>query len=128
MTEIERAIDLVPEGETAIVLLTRGELFTRNADGTGTTGNWKFNPNNGRQISRVIVCYEYNDRRSIDVLIADYVGAVCPIETGRYETDGRWVIRMAGIHRVGTTRHNWKQFADAGTNPVRFLSNPPRPR
>ena len=126
MTLIDRAMDLVAQGETAIVLLTRGDLLAVNENGTGTTGHWKFNPHSGRRITKVIIYFEDSGSQIRKVFVADYAGAICPIEVDKYHSDGRWVIRLTGFHEVGTTQYNWKRFADAGTNPVRFLSKPTR--
>ena len=123
MSVIDKAIDLVPLGETAIVFLTRGDFLTWNPDGTGATGPWKCTPQR-RRLNRVIIYFEQGDHLDIDILVGNYDGAVYPVEVGKYVTPGRWMITMTDIKKVGTTSNNWKKFADAGTNPVRYLSKP----
>lgn len=37
--------DIINAGETVLVVFTRGNYFTYEQDGNGSTGNWKINKN-----------------------------------------------------------------------------------
>ncbi|MEP6757157.1 MAG: hypothetical protein ABJA67_16755 [Chthonomonadales bacterium] len=120
MVQINKATELLSPGESAVVVLTDGRLFQWNSDDTGTSGNWKFNPN-GHQIVKVIVYYKFENQPVSDILIGNFEGTVAPQSSDDYKTDGRLVIKMSSLQKIGITRVNWKTFADAGANPVRFL-------
>jgi len=123
MNIIDRASSIIPQGETAIVLKTCGDELDINEDGTGRTGNWKFQPRGPRRIDKVIIFLDRAGSPESDVLMAEYGGFETPTRGGNYASPGRFVIRMSSIKQVGITRQIWKRFANAGTNPVRFLSN-----
>ncbi len=106
-----KARDYLSPDETAIVLCTGGPLFQVNADGTGTSGNWKIHPKPG--IDKVII-YLKSDPRMI--YIAQYTDVEPSNEAGRF------VIRFQNTRKLGVTGLNRLEFAEGGRNPIRYLS------
>ncbi|MBU4222202.1 MAG: HNH endonuclease [Euryarchaeota archaeon] len=95
--------DIINAGETVLVVFTRGNYFTYEQDGNGSTGNWKINKN--REIDKIIIYKRMtHDHNQI------YVGIKSDIIDSKEE--GRFVIRMKNIKLVGTTNHNWKEFKE----------------
>lgn len=111
-----RAIDVLNPGETALVLFTRGELFIHRSDGTGETGNWRIDPT--RISDRVIIYRRTQGGDGAEVFISHHAGWRPSTE------EGRWVIALTKISLLGTTHLDWGRFADAGTNPVRYITRP----
>jgi hypothetical protein len=118
MSTINNASSLLSPGETAIVIFTKGKNLELDLEGTGTgtTGNWITNPR--RRVDKVIVYRRdpYETSGESDVFIGEHAGLVGPNENGRY------IVKMRGVVCAGTTQRNWYDFADAGTNPIRYLT------
>ena len=115
---INHASDLLDPGESAIVVFTRNRHLVRiNADGSGTSGNWHTNPDHHDIPDKLII---YNRSSSVpqqnEVYVASYLHAV---GSG---SPGRVIIHFQDARHAGTTSRSWYDFADAGTNPVRYLS------
>jgi hypothetical protein len=116
---INHASELLSPGESAIVVFTRKmHLVRRNADGSGTSGNWHMNPDYHDIPDKLVI---YN-RPSADVphrnevYLATYLHAV---ESG---SPGRMIIHFQDIRQAGTTSKSWYDFAETGQGPVRYLS------
>jgi hypothetical protein len=117
------AKNLLKKGETAVVIFTKDIQFFRKPDGTGSSGNWIMNRH--RIADRVILYCRKHPRSTADIYLADFVpptnttdcygNPVPPNESPRV------VVHFAGCSHVGQTRKNWYQFADTGTNPIRWL-------
>jgi hypothetical protein len=117
--DINRAADLLDPGESAIALFTKGlRLVEINSDGSGSSGNWVTNPGHHETPNKVIIYDRVLGRIPLEshIYLGDYVGAANSPERGRL------VIRFQNLTQVGTTNQNWSHFADAGANPVRYLS------
>lgn len=110
-----QAKDLIDENETAVVFFTRGERFHIGEGGRGSTGNWKMAP--GRAFDKVIVYRRDPATQTNEVYVAIPVGVRPNGEADRY------IIDLADIRYVGTTEANWTTFAEAGPNPVRYLTS-----
>lgn len=108
-----KARDFIKPGETAMVIFTRGGRFEVNADHTGSTGNWVIDPN--RKIDRVIV-YHRNETANTNML---YIGSL--VQAEKTTENDRYNIRLAHIQYIGETTLHWKEFAEAGQNPIRYL-------
>ena len=115
MSMIERARDLLKEGESAVVIFTRGSNFQVHGDGTGVTGYWKVTPQ--VDVDRVII-YRRQPDRTNEVYMAKPVAVRGPDEEDRYS------IELAAVQRVGATEAKWYQFAETQANPVRYLAKP----
>lgn len=115
---INKASSLLGPGETAIVIFTEGGHLQLQRDGLGSTGNWKISAR--RAVDRVIIYRRdpAGTSRDNDAFIAFHAGLEGPDENGRY------IVRMQGVQYSGRTPHNWHYFADAGTNPIRYLTGP----
>ena len=115
--EFTEAEALLDAGETAVCLFTQGDDLDMRPDGTGTSGYWKINRR--RSIDRVVVYLRDAERSDANELyVADFAGLVGPRE------DGRYLIQLEHIEHVGFTRLNWRKFARANVNPVRYVSKP----
>ena len=110
------AHQLLQPGELGLCLLTDGRFFTRNVDGTGSTGIWVLNPQ--RQVDRIIIFHQVQrqERREVDLYTALPDGATGP------DADGRYTLHLREVQQAGTTDKRWQEFAQAGSNPVRYLT------
>ncbi len=117
MPTFDAAQGLLEPGETGLFVLTDGRNFTLRADGSGSTGFWFVRPS--RHVDRVVVCkQEFRDgRRFIDLFTARHDGVI-----GR--EDGRYTVKLLDVRLAGSTDRTWEEFADAGRNPVRYVSRP----
>jgi hypothetical protein len=116
------ASDLLNAGESAIVLFTRDMYLVFDQDGSGSSGYWRTNPSHHLRPDKVIIYNRPADQAlgQAEIYLANYVGAVAAAEaTWR----GRLVIQFQDAKLIGTTNRNWRDFAEAGANPVRYLSN-----
>lgn len=110
-----KARDFIKPGENVLVIFTKGTDLTLQPDGsTGTTGEWDINPD--RLVNRVII-YQRNDETSTNTLYIANRAGVEPAERA-----GRYNIKLEHVQYIGTTSSNWNEFAEAGTNPIRYLS------
>lgn len=112
MKLVETARDLLNEGETAMIIFTRGPEFVKHSDGTGLTGYWKMSP---RIDVDWLIIYLRKPNGSNEVYRAKPVAVKGPDENGRSG------IELAAIHFEGHTTATWYQFADTQANPVRYL-------
>ena len=109
-----KARDFIKPGESVIVIFTHGMHFDFYDDKTGSTGQWKIDPN--RRVDRVII-YDRNDEMNTNTLyIANYAG----VEPA--DREGRYNIQLTHVQYIGTTSANWVEFAEGGQNPIRYLS------
>jgi hypothetical protein len=111
-----KAVDVLQPGETALVLFTRGELFTTNPDRSGETGNWRLDPQ--RVPDRVVIYRRGDTTDSNEVFIASCAGFRPSKEPGRL------VLQLAKVSPAGTTHLNWRDFAQASSNPIRYVDRP----
>ena len=108
-----KARDFIKPGENVIVIFTRGLHFEPGDDNTGSTGEWDIDPN--RSVNRVII-YLRNDEMHTNILyIANHAGVKPADRKGRHN------ILLTHVQYIGTTSANWSEFAEAGTNPIRYL-------
>jgi hypothetical protein len=117
MPTFDTAQELLQPGETGLFVYTDGRHFTVNADGSGSTGFWVINPT--RQVDRVVVVREEfrGGQRFAELFTARHDGIIGP-------EDGRYTVRLLDVQLAGSTDRTWKEFADAGQNPVRYISRP----
>lgn len=108
-----KAHNLIKPGENVMVIFTHGNRFEIHDDNTGSTGNWTINPI--RLVERVIIYLRNKEMYTNIVYIANYAS----VETT--EEEGRYKIQLAHVQYVGTTYMNWCEFADGGSNPIRYL-------
>jgi hypothetical protein len=71
-----------------------------------------------RHFDKVILCIRRPDQAppQSDVYVASFVDTVASPEPRRF------VVRFRDARLVGTTNQSWSHFADAGANPVRYLT------
>jgi hypothetical protein len=108
-----RARDILSGGESGVVIFTDGSNLHIDDASKGTTGNWKMDPN--RQFDKVIIYKRDRETRTNVVYLAIPMGITESPEEGRY------VIELANIRRVGITDENWPGFSEGGRNPIRYL-------
>lgn len=107
-----KARDFIKPGETVIVLFTNGTLFELGHDNTGLTGNWKIHPN--LAVDRVLIYLRRHSKNSL------YISNNAGVE---YGAKNRYKIKLAHVQYIGETCLNWNQFAEGGSNPIRYLSS-----
>ncbi len=125
MNTINTAISLLRHGETAVVLNTDGELLEFKDGVPVRSGNWKISRRRieDSRVSKVIIYQRDPDRthQRNEVYVADYAG-VEPADANTRYGPGRYVVKMKSTRHVGSTRLNWREFAETFQNPVRFLT------
>lgn len=105
---------LLEPGQSAVAVFTRQDKLCLNADGTGSSGNWKLDA--AATFDKVVIyCREDPESQSGEVIVADYV------ETPPSAEPDRSVLHFRGAQRLGVTDRNWQEFASTGTNPVRLV-------
>lgn len=111
-----KAIDLVADGETAIVILTSGKHFEVNQEGFGSTGKWVIDPT--RRIDKVIVFRRDEEHKTQEVFVGE------PVDIVQSDRERRYVINLAKIRDLGRTSETWLSFADlkpGAQNPIRYV-------
>lgn len=115
MKEITAASHLLTATQSAIVVFTRGNHFTINPDGSGSTGHWRIKAN---LASEKVIVY-YRKEKTNEVYTADFAGL-----THSPEADRR-VILLRNIALAGTTASNWFKFGGRSQSPVQFITHMP---
>lgn len=105
------AQSLLKAGQTAVAVFTRGRNLNLNADGTGTTGNWKVRGD--LDVDKVII-YHRRDQYSNEIYLADFDGVT---EAG----EGRRTIHFVNASLKDSTEKTWSEFAEASQNPVKYI-------
>ena len=122
LSAIEKAVDLLESGESAIVIYTDGREFECKQDGSGHTAYWAINP--GIQINKVIIYRVMNRHDSTSRENYVYVGMPGRI-SGPFRITGckkaRYKIELSNITAQGISDNNWFAFAETGPNPIRFV-------
>lgn len=115
MDDLRSGYDLIDPGETGLFICTDGlnqHLDTRV--GTGSSGWWKLDPE--RPVDRVFIFRKGKDAETpSEVFSGRRVRAEGP-------DGGRYCLHLEDVRREGTTRLSWSRFAEAGENPIRYLS------
>ena len=109
-----KARDFIEPGENVIVIFTHGLHFILNDDDKiGSTGEWDIDPN--RSVNRVIIYLRNEQTHTNTLYIANHAG----VEPA--DREGRHNIQLTHVQYIGTTSANWKEFAEADANPIRYL-------
>ena len=108
-----KARDLIKPDENVIVIFTHGLHFDLRDDKTGSTGEWDIDPN--RSVNRVIIYLRNDETHTNTLYIANHAG----VEPA--DREGRHNIQLTHVQYIGTTSANWKEFAEADANPIRYL-------
>jgi len=115
MPNYKHAMELLVQGDRALCILTAGHFFTINPDGTGETGNWVMS--GSRKFDRVLIFCWKDGATKADLYLARPDGLYHPVKEPE-----RYVVKLKEITLAGTTSTNWKAFANAGQNPIRYLN------
>ena len=115
MNKIITASDVVPAGQRAVVVFTRGDKLIHDSKGDGSTGNWKVNLNRLDQVEKVIIYLRDERQHGGQILMGSYVGYGASPEAGRY------IILFSRLQQIGTTSSNWRKFAHMWQTPVTFI-------
>lgn len=107
------ARSFIQPGEQVITIFTRGGRFEVHDDHSGYTGNWRINPQ--RRVDRVII-YHRDETLGSNTL---YIGNLAKIVETHEEN--RYGLFLEHVQYIGTTHLDWKDFADTGQNPIRYL-------
>lgn len=115
MKEFRTAEEMVGAGETALFIFTAGDDLELFPDGTGRSGYWKISAT--RRLDRVVIYLRDKKRPGVGDL---YSGQIAGIDAKR--ADGRRLIHLQKMGKVGFTRENWRKFANTNVNPLRYVT------
>lgn len=107
--------DVLPPGQKAVVVFTRGGKLEINKAGSGKTGNWKVNPTKLEKVDNVVIYLREANQTGGKILLGSYVGHEPSPEEGRY------IIYFHKLIKMGLTESNWREFSNLWQNPVAFL-------
>ncbi len=113
-TTLEKFANL---GSPTIAVFTDGRDLTiaNDRNGISTSGHWRIGANVDLARFSAVVIYRRDKENAVNYL---YRGAV--IKTSKStKLAGRIVLHFK-VNLEGLTRSNWKVFARAGSNPVRY--------
>lgn len=103
--------------ELAVVIFTKGDLFSCDAIGNGESGNWVVSEEALDQVDQVII-YLRDQKTGINrIFRGKYAGS------RQSPQPSRKIIRFCQLVEVGTTTSNWKEFANAGQNPISYVGD-----
>lgn len=117
MNRIVAAKDVVPAGQRAVVVFTRGEKLIRDIKGDGSTGNWKVNLTKLEKVDKVVIYLRPARQSDGQILMGNYIGCEPSPE------EGRRIILFSNLKEVGSTASNWHDFASMWQNPVAFVGD-----
>ncbi|GAB4188899.1 MAG: hypothetical protein Fur006_29660 [Coleofasciculaceae cyanobacterium] len=109
-----KARDFIKPGESVIAIFTHGMHFELYDGNTGSTGQWKIDPN--RPVDRVIIYHRHDEMNTNILYIANHAG----VEPA--DREGRYNIQLTHVQYIGTTSTNWVEFAETGPQPIRYFS------
>jgi len=114
-TKINTASELIPRGKLALVVFSRWENLELREDGTGWTGYWKIARET--KFDKVILYLRENRSGSSfnTVYIADRLSILAS------EQEGRSIVELVNVRKLGNTDSNWYEFTSRSSNPVRYV-------
>lgn len=114
---VERALDVLGDGESSIVLFTRGlhyQLYS--VTGEGWSGYWEAQPDEHSPIDKVVI---YDRKKDLaKIYVAKYLRSTPAVAPHT----GRTVVHFRDAKFVGTTWRKWNEFTSEGQTPVRYLT------
>jgi len=116
MTKFKQASEVIQPNQSAIVVFTHGENFSYDVGGNGSTGKWVLDPENVKEIDKVIIYLRWDYENVNRIFLGNYAG----LRTSNLPN--RYVIRFTALKEVGTAEANWPNFASAGQNPVSYVN------
>jgi len=115
MTIYQTAQEVIGQNQSAVVIFTRGEHFSFDALGNGSTGKWVLDPETVEEVEKVIIYLRRENETTNRIFLGNYAG-LRPASIPK-----RHIIRFNRLQEVGTTNANWMEFASAGQNPVSYV-------
>jgi hypothetical protein len=115
MKNFPTAKDVLPHGEKAVVVFTRGEKLGFDDEGYGGTGNWKTTLAKLEQVEKVIIYLREKGQSGGRIFVGNYISHAPSPEADRV------IIYFFHLKEVGSTTSNWPDFGIFGQNPVGFL-------
>lgn len=115
MKTYKTAKDVLPAGQKAVVVFTRGGKLEINEAGSGKTGNWKVNPARLEKVDNVVIYLRKTGQTGGKILIGNYFGYEPSLEQGRL------IIFFSHLKGAGSTSSNWREFSNLWQNPVAFM-------
>ncbi|MFM7791788.1 MAG: HNH endonuclease, partial [Microcystis panniformis] len=88
-----KARDFIKPNEKVVVIFTEGKHFVLHDDNTGSTGQWKIDPN--REVDRIILYHRDDENNANNLYIANHAGAEPADREGRYD------IRLTHVQYIG---------------------------
>jgi hypothetical protein len=108
--------EVVPKNQSAIVLFTRGLNLEFRENATGYSGNWVLDPE--KHFDKVVIYLRKENAPEAvnEIHIADFIWSEGPVDDRRYR------VHFKNLVELGITHKNWKEFTDAGVNPVKYFN------
>lgn len=117
MNNYSTAKDVVPQGQRAVVVFTRGGKLGFDDGGYGGTGDWKINLTRLEQVDKVIIYLREKGQIGGRIFMGNYVGYAPSPQPDRY------IIYFSHLKPVGETTSTWTEFGSFGQNPVGFVGD-----
>lgn len=115
MKTYNNAKDVIPAGQKAVVVFTRGGKLEFDKQGSGKTGNWKINPTKLEKVDKVVINLREAGETGGKILMGNHVGYEPSSEVGRH------IIVFSQVKEIGLTSSNWREFSNLWQNPVAFV-------
>jgi hypothetical protein len=74
MNTYKQASEIIERNQSAIVIFTRGEHFSFDADGNGSTGKWVVAPEHVDEVDKVIIYLRRDDETVNRIYLGNYAG------------------------------------------------------
>ena len=87
MAIYQRAIEVIEQNHSAVVVFTHGKFFRFDSNGNGITGKWVVNPERLEEVDQVII-YLRMDGTSVNrIFLGNYMGSQ-PSDLPRFQNMG----------------------------------------
>jgi|GEM_PF-1090745 hypothetical protein len=115
MKNFDTAHEVLPGGQKAVVVFTRGEKLGYDDGGYGGTGNWKTTLAKLEQVEKVIIYLREKGQSGGRIFVGNYISHAPSPEPERV------IIYFSHLKEIGSTSSTWPEFGSSGQNPVGFL-------
>ncbi len=115
MKNFDTVHEVLPGGQKAVVVFTRGEKLGYDDGGYGGTGNWKTTLTKLDEVEKVIIYLREKGQSGGRIFVGNYVSHAPSPEPERV------IIYFSHLKEIGLTPSTWPEFGSSGQNPVGFL-------
>ena len=113
---MDKAEDIIQEGEVAVVIFTHGIHFEYDAAWNGQTGKWVISPERLEEVDKVIVYLRPEGQSENRIFMGNYSGYK------KSNLERRYIILFSGLKEIGTTNSNWFDFGNRSQTPICIVS------